>query len=68
MVLLTGRSTEWDIKTQYRIFSIIYHPDKNDPESTGMKLNQVEEYFKNVNNAYKYIRSQLWKFPHFWRK
>ena len=30
IILLTGRPTEREIKTQYSILEIIYHPDKHD--------------------------------------
>ena len=68
ILLLTGRPTEREIKTQYRILVRISHPEKHDSYSTGMTLNQVEEHLKNINNAYEYLRSQLWNFPHFLRK
>ena len=59
VLLITGRSTEREIKTQYRILARIYHPDKHGPESTGMTSNQAEEHFNNINNAYDYFRIQL---------
>ena len=68
ILLLTGRPTDIEIKNQYMILAIIYHPDKHESESTGMALYQAEYHFKNINNAYYYFRSQLWKFPHFWSK
>ena len=53
----TYRETYWMInKTQYRRLARIYHPDKHESESTGMTSYQTEEKFKNINNAYKYLR------------
>ena len=59
IILLPGRNSEREIKTKYRILARIYHPDKNDSESTDMKSYHTEEHFKNINNTYKYFRSQL---------
>ena len=52
ILLLTGRPTEREIKTQYRRLEIIYHPDKHDSESTGMTSYQEEEHLNNINNTY----------------
>ena len=38
IILLTGRPTDIEIKNQYMILAIIYHPDKHESESTGMTL------------------------------
>ena len=65
ILLLTGRPTETEIKNQYRRLARIYHPDKNDSESTGMTLYQAEKHFKNINNSYEHFRSQFVKVPAF---
>ena len=59
ILLLTGRPTEIEIKTQYRKLARMYYSDKHDSESTGMILYQAKENFNNINNSYKYFRSQL---------
>ena len=59
ILLLTGRPTEREIKTRYRRLARIYRPEKHNPESTGMTSNQAEYHFKNINNAYEDLISQL---------
>ena len=51
---LIFNSTEQEVKTSYRKISIIYHPDKHRPDSTGILPNQAEKHFKSVNNAYDF--------------
>ena len=54
---LSEDATEREVKTNYRKIARIYHPDKHRPASIGMSPNQAEEYFKLVNNAYEFLRS-----------
>ena len=53
---LSGDATEQEVKTNYRKIARTYHPDKYLPDSTGMSSNQAEEYFKQNNNAYDFLR------------
>ena len=54
---LSGDVTKQEVKPNYRKILRIYHPDINRPVSTEMSPNQDEEYFKLVNNAYEFSRS-----------
>ena len=56
---LSGDATEREVKTNYRKIEQIYEPDKHRPASTGMSPNQPEEYFKMVNNAFEFLRSNV---------
>ena len=54
---LENDATERQVKTQYRRLARIYHPDKFDRTSTRGSINQAEEHFKLLNNAYEYLRN-----------
>ena len=50
-------ATEREIKVQYRRLARIYHPDKFDPTTTEMSMFEAQEHFKQINNAYEYLRT-----------
>ncbi|EJK74607.1 hypothetical protein THAOC_03704 [Thalassiosira oceanica] len=52
-------ATEMDVKTVYRMLALQYHPDKNDPERTGMTRDQATAHFQLLNTANSYLRSVL---------
>ena len=52
-------ATEMDVKTAFRMLARCYHPDKNDPEITGMNRDQATAHFQLLNTANSYLRSVL---------
>ena len=59
-VLVLGfDATEMDVKTAFRMLARCYHPDKNDPEKTGMNRDQATAHFQLLNTANSYLRSVL---------
>ena len=52
---VTGR----EIHVRYRFLARRLHPDKHDPEITGMMSEEAVEQFKHVNNAQKFIRDSM---------
>ena len=52
-------ATEMDVKTAFRMLALRYHPDKNDPEITGMNRDQATAHFQLLNTANSYLRSVL---------
>ena len=56
--------TEREVKTSYQKIARIYHPDKHRPASTGISPNQAGGYFKLVDNAYPFLRSNVQRSKH----
>ena len=52
-------ATEMDVKTSYRMLALRNHPDKNNPERTGMTRDQATAHFQLLNLANSYLRSVL---------
>ena len=52
-------ATEREVKTNYRALSRMYHPDKHDPDKTGMTHEEANEFFKLINNANQYLREVM---------
>ena len=55
----SGDVTEREVKTNFRKVARKYHSDTHRQALTGMSSNQAEEYFQLVNNAYKFLRSNV---------
>ena len=49
-----------EVKLKYRQQSRIYHPDKNNPATTGLTiLEEASEFFKLLNNANAYLQEEI---------
>ena len=51
--------TRREVNVRYRFLSRRLHPDKHDPEVTGMTSEESVELFKRVNNAQQIIRNSM---------
>jgi DnaJ-class molecular chaperone len=49
-------ASETEIKVHYRQLAHTYHPDKNNPNTTGLTAEDASEFFKLLNNANDYLR------------
>ena len=47
-----------EIKVHYRQLARTYHPDKNNPNITGLTTENASEFFKLLNNANDYLRER----------
>ena len=52
---VTGR----EVKIKFRQLSRIYHPDKHQPEKTGMSNDEAKELFQKFNNAQEILIEHL---------
>ena len=52
-------ASEIEVKMNCRQLSQIYHPDKNNPATTGLTQEEASEFFKLLNNASKYLKERL---------
>ena len=48
-----------EVKAEYRSLARVYHPDKHQPENTGMSNEDAKKFFQLINNAHTYLRSKL---------
>ena len=48
-----------EVKAEYRSLARVYHPDKHQPEQTGMSDEDSKKFFQLINNAHTYLRSKL---------
>jgi len=50
----TDKPTSWqEIKRQYRIYALMYHPDKNKSEDASTKFVEVQEAYKYLEKKWK---------------
>jgi DnaJ-class molecular chaperone len=42
-----------EVKSQFRALARIYHPDKHNPEGTGMSHTDAKNFFQLINNIHK---------------
>ena len=52
-------ASEREVRVKFIQLSRIYHPDKHDPEVTGLSHQQAKEKFQEFNNAHAYLRGAL---------
>jgi DnaJ-class molecular chaperone len=48
-----------EVKSQFRALARIYHPDKHDPERTGMSHTDAKIQFHLINIANEYLKDKL---------
>ena len=48
-------STEREVRVQYRKLARTYHPDKHNPQTTGLSMREAENLFKLFNNAHSHL-------------
>ena len=51
-------ASEMEIKLHYRQLARKYHPDKNDPATTGLTAAEASDFFKLLNNANEYLKER----------
>jgi DnaJ-class molecular chaperone len=49
-------ASEMEIKVHYQQLACKYHPDKNDPATTGLTAAEASDFFKLLNNANEYLK------------
>jgi curved DNA-binding protein CbpA len=54
---LRENATSREIRTQFRILSMIYHPDKYSPSILDISAIEAQAHFQLLNNAYSYLRN-----------
>ena len=52
-------ASETEVKVAYRNLSRKYHPDKHNPEETGLTTEEAVRMFQHINNANAYLRDRL---------
>jgi curved DNA-binding protein CbpA len=48
-------ATAWEVRTQFRILSMIYHPDKYSPATLDIPPLKAQAHFQLINNAHAYL-------------
>ena len=49
-------ASKTEIKVHYRQLAHIYHPDKNNPATSGLNAKEASEFFKLLNSANNYLK------------
>jgi hypothetical protein len=50
-------ATTREVRTQFRILSMIYHPDKYSPATLDISPLEAQAHFQLINNAHAYLRT-----------
>jgi DnaJ-class molecular chaperone len=48
-----------EVKSQFRALARIYHPDKHDPERTGMSHTNAKIFFQLINNVDENLKDKF---------
>ena len=59
VLYLESGVTRREVNVRYRFLARRLHPNKHDPEVTGMTSEEAVELFKRVNNAQQIIRESM---------
>ena len=51
-------ASKTEITVHYRQLVRKYHPDKNNPPTTGLTAEEASEFFKLLNNANDYLKER----------
>jgi hypothetical protein len=52
-------ASETEIKVHYRQLARKYHPDKNNPATTGLNASEASTFFQLLNNAHEYLKDRV---------
>ena len=55
---LVRGATYAEVKAQYRQRALVFHPDKHNPDRTGLSNEEAGELFKQFNNAHSYLKDK----------
>jgi curved DNA-binding protein CbpA len=50
-------ATAREVRIQFRILSMIYHPDKYSPATLDISPLEAQAHFQLINNAHAYLRT-----------
>ena len=51
-------ASETNVKVHYQQLSRKYHPNKNDPTTTGLTATEDYDFFKLLHNAHEYLNER----------
>ncbi|KAL7427013.1 hypothetical protein ACHAXH_001967 [Discostella pseudostelligera] len=54
---LRDNATPREIRTQFRVLSMIYHPYKYSPLILDITITEAQAHFQLLYNAYSYLRN-----------